>query len=179
MITEEVIEEVKAPEAAPVSIFKDEPVVKAEPEATAEPEIKAEPEVKAEPEIKIKPEAKLEPDEGDAPVRAEVIEINIPEDTTKVSFGDEEKAAPAIPKQAFESKPALDPDLDPDETFAYPNEEADNSREVRRAFKRREKEEKAALKEAKRKEKLDKKKKVRRTDFMPGTDIDMIPEDDD
>ena len=185
VITEDVIEEVKAPEAAPVSIFKDEPVVKAEPEAKAEPEIKAEPEVKAEPEIKsepeikIKPEAKLEPDEGDAPVRAEVIEINIPEDTTKVSFGDEEKAAPAIPKQAFESKPALDPDLDPDETFAYPNEEADNSREVRRAFKRREKEEKAALKEAKRKEKLDKKKKVRRTDFKPGTDIDMMPEDDE
>ena len=50
---------------------------------------------------------------------------------------------------------------------------------IRREFKRREKEEKAALKEAKRKEKLDKKKKVRRTDFKPGTDIDMMPEDDE
>jgi cell division ATP-binding protein FtsE len=179
VITEDMIEEVKAPEAAPVPLFKEEPVIKAEPEAKEEPVVNAEPAAKEEPEVKAKPEAKLEPDEGDAPVRAEVIEINIPEDTTKVTFGDEEKAAPAIPKQAFESKPALDPDLDPDETFEYSNEEPDNSREVRRAFKRREKEEKAALKEAKRKEKLDKKKKVRRTDFMPGTDIDMIPEDDD
>ena len=39
--------------------------------------------------------------------------------------------------------------------------------------------EKNAEKEAKRKEKLDKKKKVRRTDFKPGSDIDIFPEDDE
>ena len=31
----------------------------------------------------------------------------------------------------------------------------------------------------KRKEKLDKKKKVRRTDFTPDSDIDIFPEDDE
>ncbi|MBR4404653.1 MAG: cell division ATP-binding protein FtsE [Clostridiales bacterium] len=179
VITEEVIEEVKTPVADDFTAVKDEPVIKAEPVVKAEPEAEKEPEIKAEPAAKAEDPAESEPEEEEAPVRAEVIEINIPDNTTKFSFGDEEMAAPAIPKQAFDSKPALDPDLDPDESFAYPAEEADNSREVKRAFKRREKEEKAALKEAKRKEKLDKKKKVRRTDFMPGTDIDMIPEDDD
>ena len=183
IITEEVIEEIKAPVADDAPAANEEPAVKVddlfktEPEAEKEPEVKAEPAVKEEPAAE--PEETEEPEEEEAPVRAEVIEINIPDNTTKFSFGDEEKAAPAIPKQAFESKPALDPDLDPDEGFVYPNEEPDNSREVKRAFKRREKEEKAALKEAKRKEKLDKKKKVRRTDFKPGSDIDMIPEDDD
>ena len=121
---------------------------------------------------------------AEEPERAEVIEINIPEDTTSFSFGDEDKKAPAAPVRAAASAPSkknidLDPDIDPDEDLSYSQEEPDNSRLIRREFKRREKEEKAALKEAKRKEKLDKKKKVRRTDFKPGTDIDMMPEDDE
>ena len=91
------------------------------------------------------------------------------------------KKAPAKAPASAPSKKNLnlDPDIDPDEDLSFNTEEPDNTRLIRREFKRREKEEKAALKEAKRKEKLDKKKKVRRTDFMPGTDIDMIPEDDD
>ena len=136
------------------------------------------PEVKEEVKEEIKEEAKEEDiEEVKEPERAEVIEINIPDNTTAFSFGDEEKKAPV-------SAPAkknlnLDPDIDPDEDLSYPHEEPDNSRLIKREFKRREKEEKAALKEAKRKEKLDKKKKVRRTEFKPGTDIDMMPEDDE
>ncbi len=158
--------EVKDEEAAPAK----EPALSEKPKAEVKEEIKEE----------IKEGAEEEPAE---PQRAEVIEINIPEDTTSFSFGDEDKKAPAAPAKAAAAPSKknmnLDPDIDPDEDLSYPEEEPDNSRLIKREFKRREREEKAALKEAKRKEKLDKKKKVRRTDFKPGTDIDMMPEDDE
>ena len=73
-----------------------------------------------------------------------------------------------------------DPDLTSDDGLAFPNEEAiDQAKEFKREQKRRQREDKMAQKEAKRKEKLDKKKKVRRTDFKPGSDIDIFPEDDE
>ena len=166
----EISEEKEEPEEADDAEEAEEKPVSEEPAAPAE-EVKEA--VKEEPAVK-----------AEEPERAEVIEINIPEDTTSFSFGDEDKKAPAAPVRAAASAPSkknidLDPDIDPDEDLSYSQEEPDNSRLIRREFKRREKEEKAALKEAKRKEKLDKKKKVRRTDFKPGTDIDMMPEDDE
>ena len=183
--------EAKVTEITEVFEITEESPEEAEPEKQEEPE-KEEPapvEVKAEkpaaPVEEVKEEIKEEViEEVKEPERAEVIEINIPEDTTSFSFGDEEKKAPAAPSKAPASAPAkknlnLDPDIDPDEDLSYPQEEPDNTRLIKREFKRREREEKAALKEAKRKEKLDKKKKVRRTDFKPGTDIDMMPEDDE
>ena len=158
----------------------------AEPEEAEEKTVSEEPaapapEVKEEVKEEIKEEPKEEVEEAKEPERAEVIEINIPDNTTAFSFGDEEKKAPAKTPASAPSKKNLnlDPDIDPDEDLSFNNEEPDNTRLIRREFKRREKEEKAALKEAKRKEKLDKKKKVRRTDFKPGTDIDMMPEDDE
>ena len=158
----------------------------AEPEEAEEMPVSEEPAAPA-PEVKegvkeeIKEEPKEEVEEAKEPERAEVIEINIPDNTTAFSFGDEEKKAPAKAPASAPSKKNLnlDPDIDPDEDLSFNTEEPDNTRLIRREFKRREKEEKAALKEAKRKEKLDKKKKVRRTDFKPGTDIDMMPEDDE
>ena len=184
--------EAKVTEITEVFEITEDTVEEEEPEKQEEPE-KEEPapaEVKtaeepAAPVAEVKEEIKEEViEEVKEPERAEVIEINIPEDTTSFSFGDEEKKAPAAPAKAPASAPAkknlnLDPDIDPDEDLSYPQEEPDNTRLIKREFKRREREEKAALKEAKRKEKLDKKKKVRRTDFKPGTDIDMMPEDDE
>ncbi len=118
------------------------------------------------------PEAK---DEG--PVEAaepEVIEINIPEKDNAVSFGDE-APAPAVTEPVTD-----DPDLNPSDAVAFPDREtADDPKDLKREQKRMAREEKLAQKEAKRKEKLDKKKKVRRTDFTPGTDIDIFPEDDE
>ena len=158
----------------------------AEPEEAEEKPVSEEPaapapEVKEEVKVEIKEEPKEEVEEAKEPERAEVIEINIPDNTIAFSFGDEEKTAPAKAPASAPSKKNLnlDPDIDPDEDLSFNTEESDNTRLIRREFKRREKEEKAALKEAKRKEKLDKKKKVRRTDFKPGTDIDMMPEDDE
>ena len=117
------------------------------------------------------------------PEEPEIIEINVPKEEP-VAFGDEVKAAPVIPKEAYESvkTPAnnLDPDIDTEEGIAFPNEEAEEqAKELKREQKRRQREDKLAQKEAKRKEKLDKKKKVRRTDFKPGSDIDLFPEDDE
>ena len=121
------------------------------------------------------------------PETAEVTEINIPEEETFISFGDEKpevNEAPVIPmdiKKEETSGKYVDPDIDQDDGLLFPNEEssADTSKEDKREMKRRMREEKLAQKEAKRKEKLDKKKKVRRTDFMPGSDIDLFPEDDE
>ncbi|MCR4766372.1 MAG: cell division ATP-binding protein FtsE [Saccharofermentans sp.] len=117
------------------------------------------------------------------PEEPEIIEINVPKEEP-VAFGDEVKAAPVIPKEAYESvkTPAnnLDPDIDTEDGIAFPNEEAEEqAKELKREQKRRQCEDKLAQKEAKRKEKLDKKKKVRRTDFKPGSDIDLFPEDDE
>ena len=121
------------------------------------------------------------------PETAEVTEINIPEEETFISFGDEKpevNEAPVIPMDIKKEEPSgkyVDPDIDQDDGLLFPNEEssADTSKEDKREMKRRMREEKLAQKEAKRKEKLDKKKKVRRTDFMPGSDIDLFPEDDE
>ena len=182
------IVETEEPAVKAEPLFNDGPAVKAEPEVkeepVKEPEEKAAPEVKTEslfmeePAVKAEPEVEAEPEKEEAPQKAEVIEINIPEEKKEVSFGDEEIEPPVIPASAFEN--ALDPDIDPaDEEFVYSSQGKDNSKDLKREQKRREKEEKAALKEAKRKEKLDKKKKVRRTDFKPGSDIDMMPEDEE
>ena len=124
-------------------------------------------------------------DEPSKPEAIEVTEINIAEDSSFVSFDDTkiEAEAPVIPKEAYEkSAPSvqnLDPDITSDGNLVFPNEEPDNSKDLKREQKRKLREEKAAQKEAKRKEKLDKKKKVRRTDFQPGSDIDIFPEDDE
>jgi cell division ATP-binding protein FtsE len=104
-----------------------------------------------------------------------VTEINIPEEESVLSFGDEKpEAAPAIPLEAVEAETESDPDTDQDD-LSFPGDDAGSKRDQ----KRRLREEKNAEKEAKRKEKLDKKKKVRRTDFKPGSDIDIFPEDDE
>ena len=93
------------------------------------------------------------------------------------SFGDEEAAAPVIPAEEVS---APDPDITSDSDLAFPTEETrDSAKEQKLEMKRKMREEKLAQKEAKRKEKLDRKKKVRRTDFMPGTDIDIFPEDEE
>ncbi len=175
--------EPKVTEITEVFEITEESAEQEEPEieAPAPVEVKAATEEPVAPAAEVKEEIKEEViEEVKEPERAEVIEINIPEDTSSFSFGDEEKKAPAAPAKAPAKKNLnLDPDIDPDEDLSYPHEEPDNTRLIKREFKRREREEKAALKEAKRKEKLDKKKKVRRTDFKPGTDIDMMPEDDE
>ena len=193
--------------AIPNEVFNPESVqeVIAEPEETEKAEEISEPVEVEEPEITVEPVKAEEPEkpvekavqeditepeeEEEVPQEPEIIEINIPENTTAFSFGDEAEkftapkapAAPATPAAPKAQVPAanLDPDLDPDEVIAYSSQGPDYEKEARRELKRREKAEKAALKEAKRKEKLDKKKKVRRTDFKPGTDIDMMPEDDE
>ena len=190
--------EVFNPESVQEVITEPEEIVEkaeesSEPEKAEEPEITVEPVKAEEPEKPVEKavqEDTEEPEEEEeVPQEPEIIEINIPENTTAFSFGDEvEKteapkapeapAAPAAPKAPVAAIP-MDPDLDPDEVVAYSSQGPDYAKEARRELKRREKEEKAALKEAKRKEKLDKKKKVRRTDFKPGTDIDMMPEDDE
>lgn len=149
-----------------------------EPEDLPEEVILLEPEVKT--EEPAEPEAKAE--EVSEP---EVIEINIPEKESTVSFGDEIHAPaspvvkePAVNKVSF----ADDPDItSPEEAaVAFPDKEvSEDSKEIKRRQNRMSREEKLAQKEAKRKEKLDKKKKVRRTDFTPGTDIDIFPEDDE
>ena len=119
----------------------------------------------------------------EAPAEAQVTEIKNPIEESFVAFGDEKPGkAPVIPAEAYESRPA-DPDLDPDITSDgdddFADEETDDSKELRRDQKRKMREEKLAQKEAKRQEKLDKKKKVRRTDFQPGSDIDLFPEDEE
>ena len=119
----------------------------------------------------------------EAPAEAQVTEIKNPIEESFVAFGDEKPGtAPVIPAEAYESRSA-DPDLDPDITSDgdddFADEETDDSKELKRDQKRKMREEKLAQKEAKRQEKLDKKKKVRRTDFQPGSDIDLFPEDEE
>ena len=116
-------------------------------------------------------------------MEAQVTELKTSLEESFVAFGDEKpEPAPVIAEKPQEIKPA-DPDLDPDitseEDVDLPEEEPDVSKELKREQKRKEREEKLAQKEAKRKEKLDKKKKVRRTDFQPGSDIDLFPEDEE
>ena len=105
----------------------------------------------------------------------EITEINIPEEKA-VSFGDGQSASvPVISEEPVKTEINDDPDIGHDD-LEFPGDE---SQEDKREQKRRMREEKAAQKEARRKEKLDKKKKVRRTDFRPGSDIDIFPEDDE
>ena len=92
--------------------------------------------------------------------------------------------APVSPveKEAPEQKAAFadDPDITSPDEVAFPSREtapSEDAKAIKRQQKRTAREEKLAQKEAKRKEKLDKKKKVRRTDFTPGSDIDIFPED--
>ena len=148
-------------------------------------------EVKEEVNTEVKEEAEglaqepvaSEEESADEPVEAQVTELKTSLEESFVAFGDEKpEPAPVIAEKPQEIKPA-DPDLDPDitseEDVDLPEEEPDVSKELKREQKRKEREEKLAQKEAKRKEKLDKKKKVRRTDFQPGSDIDLFPEDEE
>ena len=128
----------------------------------------------------IPEEPEVQAEEASEP---EVIEINIPEKDNDVSFGDE-VPAPVSPveKEAPEQKAAFadDPDITSPDEVAFPSREtapSEDAKAIKRQQKRTAREEKLAQKEAKRKEKLDKKKKVRRTDFTPGSDIDIFPED--
>ena len=127
--------------------------------------------------------------EESVPEKAEIIEINIPEEKMAVTFGDEEKAkpaapqapaAPVIPKAALEKAPAkdFDPDIADGEELVYSGK-ADRTRDLKREQKRKAREEKNALKEAKRQEKSDKKKKDRKPGFTPDKDIDIFPEDEE
>ena len=146
-------------------------------EASKKEEIK--PEVK--PEVKKEePKAEKKSEDGEEiPEKAEIIEINIPEDKMPVSFGDEEKPAPVIPKEAYEktpSKKSFDPDIADDEDLSSDAPKA-GVKPDKRELKRKAREEKLAQKEAKRQEKLD--KKVKKTGFKPGSDIDIFPEDDE
>ena len=149
-------------------------------EVIPEEEISAEPEVEAEAEEEEVKEPEVQAEEVKEP---EVIEINIPEKESAVSFGDE-IPAPVSPvsKESTPDKTlfADDPDITSSDDVTFPNKEAANdAKEIKRQQKRLAREEKIAQKEAKRKEKLDKKKKVRRTDFTPGSDIDIFPEDNE
>ena len=101
-----------------------------------------------------------------------------------VSFGDEEKAAPApapvFPKEAYEkapSKKSFDPDIADDEDLPSDTGHRSGARADKRELKRKAREDKLAQKEAKRQEKLD--KKAKKTGFKPGSDIDIFPEDDE
>ena len=116
------------------------------------------------------------------PEEVQVTEVNIPEENV-ISFGDQAVEEPAQPVvETVIPEPAAkieDPDLD-EEDLMFPNGDSDEDmKEAKREQKRKLREEKNAQKEAKRKEKLDKKKKIRRTEFQPGSDIDIFPEDDE
>ena len=116
------------------------------------------------------------------PEEVQVTEVNIPEETV-FSFGDQAEEAPAEPQvETVIPEPSakiVDPDLDQDDLM-FPNGDSDEDlKEAKREQKRKMREEKNAQKEAKRKEKMDKKKKIRRTEFQPGSDIDIFPEDDE
>ena len=147
---------------------------------------------KEEKKPEVKPEVKQEEAKADkkadedkaVPEKAEIIEINIPEDKMPVSFGDEEKAAPApapvIPKEAYEkapSKKSFDPDIADDEDLPSDTGHRSGAWADKRELKRKAREDKLAQKEAKRQEKLD--KKAKKTGFKPGSDIDIFPEDDE
>ena len=116
----------------------------------------------------------------------EIIEINIPEPGSPVAFGDDEdNVTPSVPETANEKAAPVfdDPDISSYDEVAFPDREVSVSRkDVKKEQKRKAREEKQALKEAqkeaKRQEKLNK-KKVRRQDAAPDSDIDIFPEDDE
>lgn len=170
----DIVEEISAP-AKPETAF--EPLT----EDIKEEAVTSVPELVMEPQISVSEEM-LIPEEEE--IKAEVSAISEPEDNRTVSFGDEKTEQPVIPADAGSmnsvSVKEPDPDITSDSELAFPNNDAaEAAKEAKREQKQKARLEKQALKEAKRKEKLDKKKKVRRTDFMPGSDIDLFPEDDE
>ena len=165
-------------EDEPASSFEDltQAVEVIETDNTAAVSVEEEPVTQAptEPEVSVGPEVMPEAD------RAEVTSINT-DGSSFISFGDEEPKAesPVVSQETSEDPADADPDITSESDVLFPDEEADDPKDIRREQKRRMREEKAAAKEAKRREKLDKKKKARRTDFQPGSDIDLFPEDDE
>ena len=108
----------------------------------------------------------------------EIIEINVPEVNSPVSFGDEEPSV--SPVVVNKTKENLDPDGFTPEEVSFPaKEKANDPKALKREQKRKEREEKLAQKEAKRREKFDKKKKARAPEADPDGDIDFFPEDDE
>ncbi|MCR4703072.1 MAG: cell division ATP-binding protein FtsE [Saccharofermentans sp.] len=167
----------EAVNSMPVSVPEDtfEPVVEEIIETPVEEIIEPESVAAAEQPVVIVPE---EPEKEEDLPKAEVSEINVLQEESVLSFGDEAVSGSVIPGQP--EKKDTDPDITSDSGFSFPNEENSEAlKEAKREQKQKAREEKLAFKEAKRKEKLDKKKKVRRTDFKPGSDIDLFPEDDE
>ena len=152
MDEEEITQQEKAPEAVPETKIEDIP----------SEEIPVE-EVKTE----------------EAPAAAEE-ETEVPVEEPFIAFGDEVKSEPAAAEVNAPAEKEADPDITSDDALTFPSEETYTaSKDNKREEKRKSREDRLAQKEARRKEKLDKKKKVRRTDFMPGSDIDIFPEDEE
>ena len=115
----------------------------------------------------------------EAPAAAEE-ETEVPVEEPFIAFGDEVKSEPAAAEVNAPAEKEADPDITADDALTFPSEETYTaSKDNKREEKKKSREDRLAQKEARRKEKLDKKKKVRRTDFMPGSDIDIFPEDEE
>nr|WP_066738420.1 cell division ATP-binding protein FtsE [Butyrivibrio sp. AE2032] len=115
----------------------------------------------------------------EAPAAAEE-ETGAPVEEPFIAFGDEVKSEPAAAEVNAPAEKETDPDITADDALTFPSEETYTaSKDNKREEKKKSREDRLAQKEARRKEKLDKKKKVRRTDFMPGSDIDIFPEDEE
>jgi ABC-type multidrug transport system ATPase subunit len=115
----------------------------------------------------------------EAPAAAEE-ETEVPLEEPFIAFGDEVKSEPAAAEVNAPAEKEADPDITADDALTCPSEETYTaSKDNKREEKKKSREDRLAQKEARRKEKLDKKKKVRRTDFMPGSDIDIFPEDEE
>ena len=190
VVQEATADKVITPEEVPVNrvaapVFDDEEIQDTPEEAIPEEPVILEEIISEEPVQQI-PEEPVQEDAVQA--EPEIIEINIPEEKSAFSFGDEDKKAekPAEePAAASVEAPAKntvidDPDITSEDDLSFPGKEAaDESKDLKREQKRKAREEKLAQKEAKRRAKMDKKKKVRSTDFTPESDIDIFPEDDE
>jgi len=165
--------------AAAVSAPVEEPFKMDEEEIT--PQEKA-PEAVPETKIEEIPSEEIPVEEvktEEAPAAAEE-ETEVPVEEPFIAFGDEVKSEPAAAEVNAPAEKEADPDITSDDALTFPSEETYTaSKDNKREEKRKSREDRLAQKEARRKEKLDKKKKVRRTDFMPGSDIDIFPEDEE
>ncbi len=165
--------------AAAVSAPVEEPFKMDEEEIT--PQEKA-PEAVPETKIEDIPSEEIPVEEvktEEAPAAAEE-ETEVPVEEPFIAFGDEVKSEPAAAEVNAPAEKEADPDITSDDALTFPSEETYTaSKDNKREEKRKSREDRLAQKEARRKEKLDKKKKVRRTDFMPGSDIDIFPEDEE
>ena len=165
--------------AAAVSAPVEEPFKMDEEEIT--PQEKA-PEAVPETKIEDIPSEEIPVEEvktEEAPTAAEE-ETEVPVEEPFIAFGDEVKSEPAAAEVNAPAEKEADPDITSDDALTFPSEETYTaSKDNKREEKRKSREDRLAQKEARRKEKLDKKKKVRRTDFMPGSDIDIFPEDEE